>query len=153
MEKPWVTKLWHPNIQLPVDPLLAAITWSNHFLIDFISFSHWSVGLCPTLVYNVAPVYWGLWVFVYAQLSPHGFSQDELWTLTGLLQPLDSFIFSRSVVDLLGCLGSLSRCMTQFWPNFSCRMDVLVFDCRILWYTEEFMVDSMTVRCSGPVVY
>ncbi len=105
----------------------------------------------PTLFYNIAPVYWGLWAFVYAQLSPQHFSQDELWTLTGLLQHLYSFLFSHSVVGLLVCLGLLSCCITQL---FSCRTDVLTFDSRILWYihsyTEEFMVDSMTVRCPGP---
>ncbi len=105
----------------------------------------------PTLLYNVAPVYWGLWAFVYTQLSPHDFSQDELWTMTGVLQNLDSFLFSRSVVDFLVCLGSLSCCITQSWPSFSCQTDVLTFDSRILWYTEEFMVDSMTLRCPGPV--
>ncbi len=29
--------------------------------------------------------------------------------------------------------------------------NVLTFDSRICWYTEEFMVDSMTVRCPGSV--
>ncbi len=60
---------------------------------------------------------------VYAQLSPHDFSQDEVWTLTGPLQ--------RSA-DLLACLRSLSCCMTQFWPSFSCRTDVVTFDSTIL---------------------
>ncbi len=49
------------------------------------------------------------------------------------------------------CLGSLSCCMTRYWLSYSCWTDVLTFDSRILWYTEEFMVDSMTVRCPGPV--
>ncbi len=44
-EKPCVIKLGHPMIQLPVDPLLAAITWSNNFLYDFISLSHRSGGI------------------------------------------------------------------------------------------------------------
>ncbi len=59
--------------------------------------------------------------------------------MTRLLQNLDSFLFSRSVVDLLVCLGSLSCCMTQLWPNFSCQTDALTFDSGILWDTEEFM--------------
>ncbi len=45
MEKPRVIKLGHPMIQLPVGPLLAAITLSNHFLYDFISLSHRSGGI------------------------------------------------------------------------------------------------------------
>ncbi len=64
MGKPCVTKLGHPMIQLPVDPLLAAITWSNHFLYDFISLSHRSGRIFGPL--------WGLWAFVYTQLSPQG---------------------------------------------------------------------------------
>lgn len=39
--------------------------------------------------------------------------------------------FSPSVVDLLLCLGSLSCCMTQFWPSFSFKTDSLTFDTRI----------------------
>lgn len=49
-----------------------------------------------------------------------------------------------SVVDLL--LGSLSCCMTQFYSDFSCWTDGLLFDSRIMWYTE-FIVDSITARC------
>ncbi len=48
-------------------------------------------------------------------------------------------------------LGSLSCCMTQFWPCYSCHKDGLTFDSGILWYTEGFMVDSVTVRDPGPV--
>jgi len=36
--------------------------------------------------------------------------------------------------------------MSQFQPSFSCGTDGLTFDSRILWYPEEFMVDS-----TGPV--
>jgi len=58
------------------------------------------------------------------------------------------FFFSHSSVDLLVIFRSLSSCMTKFWPSFSCRMDDLTFDSgQILWYTDEFMVDAMTVRC------
>ena len=59
------------------------------------------------------------------------------------------FFFRHSVVDLLLCLGSLSCWWASF--SFSCRTDGLTFDSRILWYPEEFMVDSMTARCPGPV--
>jgi len=37
----------------------------------------------------------------------------------------------------------------QFRPSFSCLTDGLTFDSRILW--DEFMVNSMTARCPGPV--
>ncbi len=45
IEKPCVTKLGHPMIQLLLDPLLAVITWNNNFLYDFICLSHRSGGL------------------------------------------------------------------------------------------------------------
>jgi len=41
--------------------------------------------------------------------------------------------------------------MTQFQPSFSCQTDGLTFDCRILQYTEEVVVDSVNTRCSGSV--
>ena len=57
------------------------------------------------------------------------------------------FFFRHSVVDLLLCLGSLSCCITQFQPRFSCSIDGLTCDSWIIWYTEV----SMTARCPGPV--
>ena len=47
--------------------------------------------------------------------------------------------------------GIIVLLMTQFQPSFSCQTDGLTFDSKILWYTEEFTVDSMTARCLGPV--
>ncbi len=87
--------------------------------------------------------------FLYTALAT-AFESGWVWTLL-YCNTLILLFFSRSVVDLLGCLGSLSCCMTQFWPNFSCRTDCVTFDSSILWYTEEFMVNSVTVRCPDPV--
>lgn len=39
--------------------------------------------------------------------------------------------------------------MTQFGP--SCWTDGLIFDARILRYTEEFVVDYETARLLGPI--
>ncbi len=66
--------------------------------------------------------------------------QDDVWTMTGLLQNLDSLLNSRSVVDLLVYLGSLSN----FGPTLGVRR-MSSFDSRRLWYTEEFMIDSVTM--------
>ncbi len=130
-----IYKLGHPIVP-PYCPLLAEITWSNHLLYNFIGLTSFLKGFLAhsfLKIFLQHPVYWGLWALVYAQFSPQHFSQDELWTLTGLLQNLDSFLFSPSVVDLRVCLRLLSCCITQFWPNFSCRTDDLTFDSRILW--------------------
>lgn len=60
---------------------------------------------------------------------------------------------SANSVDFLLCLGSLSCCTSQFGLSISCQKDGLTFDYyyHLLWYTEEFMINSMTVRCLGPV--
>lgn len=39
----------------------------------------------------------------------------------------------------------------QFQTRSNCQTDNLTFDSIILWYTAEFMVDSRTTRCLGPV--
>lgn len=50
---------------------------------------------------------------------------------------------SHSFVDLLVCLGTMACCKEQAlaWN--------LIFDARILWNTETFMVDSITVQVIG----
>lgn len=52
------------------------------------------------------------------------------------------FIFSNSVVQAVA---------SNIWVNFSCWTYGLTFESRILWYTDEFVVDSMAVRCPGLV--
>lgn len=41
--------------------------------------------------------------------------------------------------------------MTQFQASFRCQSGNLTFDFRILWYTEELTLNSMTARCPGAV--
>lgn len=41
--------------------------------------------------------------------------------------------------------------MNQFMLSFSCGTDDLIFDSRIICYRDEFVVDSVIVRSSGPV--
>ncbi|MEQ2212416.1 hypothetical protein XENOCAPTIV_030422 [Xenoophorus captivus] len=41
--------------------------------------------------------------------------------------------------------------MVRFGSSFRCRTDGLTLDSRILCYTEEIMVHSMTARSPGPV--
>ena len=82
-------------------------------------------------------------------------SQHFNWVKSGLWlghhETSILFFFSHSVVDLLVCLGSLSCCTTQFWPSRSCWTDGITFNSRILWYAEEFVVNSMTAKCPGLV--
>ncbi len=109
-------------IQLPVDPLFAEITWSNHFLYDFISLLHLSGGIASSLQH-----WCSLLMFVGICLRTAlvtAFQSGWALDFDLLLQPLDSFLSSRSIVDLV-CLGSLSCCMTQYWLSFSCWTDVL----------------------------
>lgn len=60
-----------------------------------------------------------------------------VWTLTEPLH-LDSF-YSR----FAGVLGIIV--VTQLGPSFRCQTNGLTF-----CYTEELLVDSVTVRCPGP---
>ena len=53
------------------------------------------------------------------------------WTLDNC-NSLIIFFFRHSAVDLLG-LGSVSCCMNQFQPSFSCQTHDLTFNSRILW--------------------
>lgn len=68
--------------------------------------------LCPTLLYNVASVQWGLRSFIYAQ----HFSQ------------VYSFPFSCSVGDSLVGFGPSSCCTTQCGPGFSCQISGFTYD-------------------------
>jgi len=87
----------------------------------------------PTPLYNNAPVLTEVCrhVFMHSFLKvPHQYlNQVEVWTLTELLQAelLILFFDMLSVVDLLLCLGSLSCCMTQIRPSFSCQTGPLNF--------------------------
>ena len=85
------------------------------------------------------------------KVLPQHFNQAEVWTLTGPLQSLDSFLFQTFCCRFAAVFGIVDLLMTQFQPSFSCRTDGLTFDSRILWCTEEFMVDSITARCPGPL--
>lgn len=41
--------------------------------------------------------------------------------------------------------------MNQFGPSFIYETDGLTFNSRIIWYAEEFMVESVTARSPEPV--
>lgn len=134
-------------IQLLVEAVLAAITWSNHCLYDFIRLSYF----CPLFFTRLIQFF---------EVCEHLFTlfrSTEFQLVWGLDFDWTSatpwiFSFSGILFYLLVFLGSLSCCMTQYLPSFSYRTHGVTFDPRILWYTEELMVDSMTARCSGPVV-
>ena len=83
------------------------------------------------------------------KVPPQHFSQVEVWTLTGPLQHLDSLLFHTFCCRSAAVFGIIVLLMSQFQPSFSCGTDGLTSDSRILWYPEEFMVDSMTARCPG----
>ena len=85
------------------------------------------------------------------KVPPQHFIQVEVWTLTGPLQHLDSFLFHTFCCRSAAVFGIIVLLMSQFQPSFSCQTDGLTSDSRKLWYTEEFTVDSMTARCPGPV--
>lgn len=70
-----------------------------------------------------------------------------LWL--GHCNTLMLFFFGHSVVDLLLSLGKLSCCITQFEKSFSCQKDGLIFESRVLCYTDEFMVDCKVLRSFG----
>ena len=53
---------------------------------------------------------------------------------------------SRSVVELLRCLGPLFCCLTQYWPKLWCQRLHLPFDTRILWNKEEVIADFIDTR-------
>ena len=79
------------------------------------------------------------------------FSHVEVWTMTGSLQHLYSFLLLPSFCRFAAVFGIIVLLMTQFQPNFSSQTDGLTFDFRTLCYTEELVVDSLTARCPGPV--
>lgn len=47
------------------------------------------------------------------------------------------FFFSHSDVYLLVCSGSLSCCLTWFWPGLNCWTDGLAFVSRIFWWVHH----------------
>ena len=82
------------------------------------------------------------------QKPPHHLIRLRFKLLTASLQHLDSFLFQTFCCRFAAVFGMISCCLTRFQTIFSCHTNALTSDTRILWYTEEFMVDSMT---PGPV--
>lgn len=89
--------------------------------------------------------------FIYSSPSTAFQSSGSLDFGWVMATPWWIFFSNHSVVTLLSFLGSLFWCMKKFQQNFSCQTDGFTFDSRILWYGEEFMVDSKSTRCPGPV--
>ncbi len=113
---------------------------NNHFLYFCHSggiLAHSSLQRCSSLLRFVAICLCTALITAFQS----GWRLDLDWAIT---TPY-FFSFQLFCCRFAVCLGSLSCCMTQFWT------DGLIFDSRILRYTEEFMVDSVTVRCPGPV--
>jgi len=108
----------------------------------------------PTLLYSMGTVYWGLqhW-FTHSSLKVHttgfqwGWVLDFDWTIA------TPWFFPFSDILLYICCCDWDHCLDawQLQLSFSCWRDGLTFDSRIFWYTEEFIVDTMTARCPGPV--
>ncbi len=135
-------------IQLPVNPLFAAITWGNPFPYDFSSLSHRSGRIVAHALQREFCFFLGICLCAaLASAFQAGWGLDFDWAITTPWL----FSFQPFCWRFTGVLGSLSCCMTQFWPCYSCHTDVLTFDSGTLWYTEGFMVDSVTVRYPGPV--
>jgi len=106
------------------EPPLAAIRWSNLFIFDFISLIIVEEFFL-TLLYTVV----GICICTALLRSHHSISIGLRSGLQlGHCNTLILFFFSHSLVDLLVIFGSLSSCITQFWPSFSCRTDGLTFD-------------------------
>ena len=79
----------------------------------------------------------------------HYVSQVEVWPLTGSLQHPDSFLLQTFCCRSAAVFGIIVLLMTQLQPSFSCHTDGLTFDSRILWYTEEFMVEFIATMNSS----
>ena len=116
-----------------VKPPLVAITLSNRFLYNVISLTEEWRNFGPLSLTTL---------FQFIEVCRHSFMKSSFKVL---LQHFNHFEVSYSHVDLLVPLGSLSCCMSQFGPSFSCCTYSLTFNPTILCYTEEFMVNSMTV--------
>lgn len=75
-------------------------------------------------------------------------SPVEVWTFS-CCNTLILLFISHVVGDQLLCLEFLFCFMTQFLPSINCQTGGLTFDCGILCYTEEVMLDSVSARCSN----
>lgn len=107
----------------PVEPPLPATKQS--FSVRLISIGR-KRELWSSLVCSVASVYGSLQSLIYAQL------------------------FSSSV-RLEICCCAEDHCPVSFAPSFSCHTERLTLDFRILWFTQEFVIESVTARGPGPV--
>lgn len=62
------------------------------------------------------------------------------------------FVGFHLCTALIHCFSLICCCAWgQFQTSFSCETDIYTFDYGQLWYTEEFMVKSITARCPGPL--
>ena len=101
--------------------------------------------------FNTASVYWGLGIHKCAALKV--LLHFEVLTFSRPFQNIGSvsYIFDLiSDIDLLVCFRSFS-CMTQGLPSVNCETEALILASRLLWCTEEFIIHSMTARCTDPV--
>lgn len=100
----------------------------------------------PLFVYSIPSVHLSLWAFSYAPLC-YVPPQVEVWTL-GHCNTLSLFFLSQM---LQICCCALDNCPIA-WTISGKPSDVLTLDWRILWYIEEFLIDSVSARLSGPTV-
>lgn len=123
------------NQQL-VEPSLVELKLNGHFWMIFIGLSWVVEEFCPTALYNVASVRWGLKIFVsglkiFVSAQLHWDRSVEVWTLTGPLQHADIYLFQQ----ICCCLGSLSCFMTLLfryqmiscWLHSPVRMSTWVY--------------------------
>lgn len=111
---------------------LLEVTSGIYFLYDFIGFLHHSFQDWLS---------WLSYVFIHTQLPkipPHYFSEADVW-----IQPC--------FIDLLLFLGITSSCMTQFQQPLAAGQMSPHLSPQYFLSTEEFIINSMTVKCSGPV--
>ena len=67
-------------------------------------------------------------------------------------QLLNDFFFLQSFCcRFTAVFGIIVLLHYPVLANFNCQTDGLIFHSGVVWYTEEFMADSMTARCPGPV--
>lgn len=89
-----------------------------------------------------------MFLFNSLMVPAQHFSQVEVWQVEDFEWALAapwSFCFQPYCCRLAAEFGSLFCCiLIQFSPSFSCQTDGLIFESRILWFQEGFMVNSVT---------
>lgn len=79
------------------------------------------------------------------------FNQGEIRTLTGPLNNFHSFLFQLFHCRFTVVSGNIAMLMTNFSQNSAVQTDDLTFDATIIWFIEDFKIDSMDARLLSAV--